>query len=469
MKETFINSTAAYCKDCGKYEPARIVSRDNIVYLERLCAKDKIHSVIIASDFSWYEERINHTTPIIQLKDALPIVKGCPYDCGPCSFHTAELRLPVFSITNDCNLNCPICFTYNRQDKKYYKSIEDIKKIIENILKRCENIEIINITGGEPTLHPDFFEILALFRSYGIPRITVNTNGVRIAEDLEFALKIKESGVQMVLSLHTLEPEKSELIYGADISALKIKALETLEKSDIPVTLLPVAIKGLNEPDVGKIINAYFFKDFVKSITVQNMTFTGKNGSLFKPRKHIAIDEVEKIIEKYSDGKIKQSDFFPLGAYHQLCYSAGYFIVNKNKIISLSKILPKKIFKEYTVKSYVLNPEREFEQHFREGLNNFWANNDTNENAVDDIRILKSFLKSLFPDNENITDTERKKRAESMIKMILIHPHMDEDNFDIDRVTRCADMVPDESGALIPACSYNLIHRAKDPRFWIGE
>ena len=465
MKEIFINSTAAYCKNCEKYENARIIARDGIIYLERLCPKGKIYSVPIVSEFSWYEKRLNHTTPFSSIENATQLNKGCPHDCGPCSFHTAELKLPVFSITNDCNLNCPICFTYNRQDKKYYKSVEDVKIIVDNLFNRYGKIEIINITGGEPTLHPDFFKIINIFKESGIQRITVNTNGIRIVEDFEFASKIKEAGIQMVFSLHTINPEKSKIIYGSDISELKIKALERFENLNIPITILPVCIKELNEEDVGEIIAKYIIKDFVKSVTVQNMTFTGKNGSIFMPRKHITIDEVEKVIEKFTSGKISQSDFFPLGAYHSLCYSAGYFITQNKKIISLSKILPNNKLTEYTEKSYILNPDRNFEQLFLEGLNKLWADNDNNSFS-EELKILKSFLKTLFPDNETISDEERKKRAELTIKMILIHPHMDSDNFDIDRVTRCGDLVPDESGSLIPACSYNLIHREKDSRFW---
>jgi hypothetical protein len=62
--------------------------------------------------------------------------------------------------------------------------------------------------------------------------------------------------------------------------------------------------------------------------------------------------------------------------------------------------------------------------------------------------------------------SERKALLERWIKMLLIHPHMDSDNFDIDRVSSCGDLVPDEDGRMIPACAYNLLYRQKDSRFW---
>jgi uncharacterized radical SAM superfamily Fe-S cluster-containing enzyme len=55
-----------------------------------------------------------------------------------------------------------------------------------------------------------------------------------------------------------------------------------------------------------------------------------------------------------------------------------------------------------------------------------------------------------------------------MVKPVTIHAHMDSENFDVARVSLCGDLVPHENGAMIPACSYNLLYRQKDPRFWTG-
>ena len=145
-------------------------------------------------------------------------------------------------------------------------------------------------------------------------------------QDAEFAEKIKESGVQLVLSLDTLDPDKSVLIHGRDITGLKEACLQRLETLNIPTTILPVCIKGVNEVEVAEIVHAYLRKPFVCSITVQNMTFTGRNGSRFEPREHITMDEIETLLS--SKPGIKEEDFFSLSSYHPLCYSAAYYIVH---------------------------------------------------------------------------------------------------------------------------------------------
>jgi 7,8-dihydro-6-hydroxymethylpterin dimethyltransferase len=457
----YLNATVAWCPECARTELARIVARESGVFLERVCPVNGSQRIKIVSDYRWYLERQGPPQTIIEPAWDGQGAHGCPQDCGLCAFHTAGIHLPVFSITNDCNLNCPICFTYNRPDHKYYKSVAEVQQIITHLIERAGNLELINLTGGEPTRHPQLFEIIAACQHPRIGRITLNTNGLRIAMEPGFAERLKAAGVQLVLSLDTLEPEKSRIIHGQDITVLKQKALAILEELNIPTTLLPVCIKGVNETDVVDIVHHYLKKEFVHSITIQNMTFTGHNGSVFQPRAHITIDEVEQLLA--TRGEMTPADFFPLGSYHPLCYSVAYYLVLQDRLISLSKLVDRTLLTRFSQDSYLLNAAPDFSTAFREGLNTLWA-------AGEDAGILKQlrqFITELYPSNQPLTAQERRTRTEKRIKMVYIHPHMDADNFDIDRVSRCGDIVPDESGRMIPACAYNLLYRQQDPRFWI--
>lgn len=459
----FINSTLAWCGNCKKVEYARIVADPEGVFMEKVCDKAGSQRTKLASDYSWYLGRMSRFRKIEPVVHAKKERKGCPEDCGLCTWHTTALHLPVFSITNDCNLNCPKCFTYNRPDRKYYKSIEETRDILKQIKISNPSVQLINMTGGEPTLHPQLFEIINVCREEGIKRITMNTNGLKIATDFQFAQKIKETGIQLVLSMDTLKSENSIKIYGTDIVDMKKKALETIEKLDIPTTLLIVCIKGINESEAADISSFYLKKSFIKSITIQNMTYTGNNGSVFEPREHITIDEVEKLLAVKEDFSV--SDFFPLGSYHPLCYSVAYYASVKEKLIPLTKILGVDLLINNSKNCYLLEPDKNFSRDFLEGLNRLWAEGEDEEIIL----ALKKTVKDLYPADREIAAEERTEKIESMTKMIYIHPHMDEDNFDIDRVSACGDLVPDESGRMVPACSYNLLYRQKDERFWKEE
>lgn len=460
-KETYLNASLAYCPVCGKVEQARILDVDNVVYMDRICEKSGPQRVKIAADSQWYRKRITSMPRISQVKKTNPAAAGCPFDCGVCSWHANGLRLPIFSITNACNLDCPKCFTYNRPDENYFKSVAETQDIIRHIVAQSGGVQLINLTGGEPTLHPHLFDILAVCKHEKIERITMNTNGLRLAKDDEFAGKLKENGVHLALSLDTLDPETSRAIHGKDITGMKLKALETIERLGIHATILHVCVKGVNDHETADIVHRYIKKDFVKSVTIQNMTYTGKNGSLFQPREHITIDEVEQRLCQKQD--FSPGDFFALGSYHPLCYSAAYYIVCGPVLFPLTRLVDREILHRMSEDSYTLNPANDFSGDFRDGINRLWAEG-VDENILSELR---QMIRQLYPDDRKISPQERSAVVEKRVKMIAIHPHMDEDNFDIDRVSRCGDLVPDESGHMIPACSYNLLYRRKDPRFWV--
>ncbi len=172
--EIYINSTLAYCTACKKTEFARITANNDGVFMQRVCPVSMPEPVKLASDYKWYMERTSKPQNINNIDCTRLSELGCPNDCGLCEWHTASVKLPVFSITNDCNLNCPICFTYNRKDKKYYKTPEDTQKILDKVFDNKEKRQIINLTGGEPSLHPDLLDILARCKAKGIERVTID-------------------------------------------------------------------------------------------------------------------------------------------------------------------------------------------------------------------------------------------------------------------------------------------------------
>lgn len=456
---TALGSTRAWCPRCAATEHAQITAHADGVYLERICPQQGTVAVRIAKDQHWYLARSAEPRAMATHPDAAPLRQGCPLDCGPCQCHTARLHLPVISITNLCNLNCPICFTYNRPDRAYNKSREELAAIIEHLIAAHGELELINLTGGEPTLHPELFSLLDLCREKNIGRITMNSNGLKIAADLDFAQGLKARGVQVVLSLDTLDPAKSVIIHGRDITAEKLAALARLEALAIPTTLLIVCIKGVNEEETGQLVRRFLAKDFVRGITIQNMTFTGQNGSRFEPREHVTLDEVEDLLVAH--GNFGKEDFFPHGAYHPLCYSVAYYLADGERLLPLSRLVEPRLLTKATANSYVLDGGEELAAALRAGIDRLWAEGEDEATLA----LLRRFIRELYPPG-GLSKAERQARAEALIRMVYIHPHMDEDNFDIARVSHCGDLVPDETGRMIPACAYNLLYRQRDPRFW---
>lgn len=456
--ETILSNTLAWCVRCAKAETARVVSREGGVFLERLCAAEPAPPVLLAASESWYRARVMRPRSIHRPVQPKASLEGCPRDCGPCARHLSDLRLPIFSVTNVCNLDCPICFTHNRPDLAYHKSLDDVARIADRILERNPAQTIVDLTGGEPTLHPQLPEIVALLRSKGFSRVMVNTNGLRLSRDRELAQALSRHDAHVVLSLDTLDPQKSRIIHGADIVEAKEQCLEKLQEFSIPTTVIFVAIKGLNDSELAPLAARLLARDHVLSITVQNMAYTGANGSRFPGDGRIAMDEVENLLCEVPG--ITAGDFLTPEGSHPLCYSMAWFAQDAGRLLSLARILPRKRLEGSSAGSYLPRLDAAMVEEFQSGLARAWSEGCDPE----DLKVLRRI--SLLAQDPQLSESDRARKLERSVKMVCVHPHMDGANFDLDRISHCGDLVPDESGSMIPACSYNLLYRERDERFW---
>jgi uncharacterized radical SAM superfamily Fe-S cluster-containing enzyme len=449
-KDIYINSTLAYCKHCGQSEMARIVAKKSGVFMERLCPTKGANSVKIAADYKWYMDRVTVPQNISRIKNAKKSQQGCPFDCGICEWHSGLIQRAVFSITNDIYCNYSGGSDSNRIDKEYYKSLEEIKKIINHVLEETGGIDIINLTGKESLLHPYLFDIIEMCKRQGIKQITIDTDGLKGFDDFEFAQKIKQSNVKLVLLLDTFNTSKSIKIHGIDVAKKKLETLQILESLNIPSDILLGYIKGINEEDIAGIAQEYIKKEFVRNIIIQDQIFNG--GNYYQSSCRGTIDEVEKLLA--TGENISQEDFSALATCHPLCSSVAYYIAHNQKIIPLSKILDKNDLIRISEKCCCPNPDKDFSRIFWDGVNRLWSDGENHAS----INVLKQFIKKIYPPNGELSINKRWEYAEKMIKAVFIHQYMDENNFDIDRVSRCGDIVIDKSDRLIPVCSYNLLH-----------
>lgn len=460
---TFLSASKGVCRECSRLVEVRYISQNDKVYLERYCDEHGTSRALVAESLAWYLKSLHF--PITTRVPQTTIRKHaeCPYSCGPCSFHAQRCNLPVFSITNCCDLRCPICFTYNRADRTFFMSPAEFDKHIDFVVESTGNVDLINITGGEPTLHPELFDLLKRADRPEIGRITMNTNGLQIAGNPEIARRLAEMGVYAVISLDTLDRQRSKILHGRDIVSEKKKALEYLEKYDVQTTLLVVLVGGVNEDELGDIVELALEKDFIRSLTIQTMAYTGQGGGNFSPRRHIPVDGVEKRIEIATNGLINMDHFFPLPTAHPLCYGVCYLLVDQhNGFLSFTDLFDSGTLASHLSEGYFLKPSDRLEQDLKHAINTLWSKGG-NE---DKLAMLKTLLKKIYPTGKQYSVSERQRLAETMIKTIYIHAHMDEDTYEIGRAMRCPDQVPVHAEKLVGACNYNLFYRMNDERFW---
>ena len=163
--------------------------------------------------------------------------KGCPFDCGPCPSHTQKIRLPVVTITSACNLDCPICYVHNKNDGAFHMGTEDFKRVLGHLRDdHGGELDIVNFTGGEPTVHPHFLDFLELAREAGIHRVTICSNGIRLARDEALVRRLAELGARVALSFDSFEKGADFELQGAHLLDIKMRCLDLLEKHDVTTT-----------------------------------------------------------------------------------------------------------------------------------------------------------------------------------------------------------------------------------------
>ena len=458
---TYFTTVRGMCRTCREIVPARVFFRDSQVWQESLCPTCKNEPALIAADEQWYLSNIVRALPDrAPLSCAKPPQKGCPHDCGPCTWHASPCQLPVFSITNDCELRCPICFTYNRADQIYHVSLDDMRKTVDWIIESSGPVDLINLTGGEPTRHPLLLDILRICRRPEIGRITMNSNGLRLAEDYELCEQLAELGVYVILSLNTLDADVSTRLHGRDLTDIKLRAIENLDSAGVRMTLLNVMIRDENETAITSIADLINRYDNILSLTVQTMTYTGQGGGQYDRQRHIPVDEAAHIVAEQFGCGLSVEDFISRPAAHPLCYQLCYLLKDGAVLTPLARLAASERISQLLHDSYLIRPQDNGD-FFIDMINELYAEGETEHLAT-----LRKLVERLYPSGKAVSDFERQKIAESAVRTIYIHAHMDENTFDCSRAMHCPDLVPAEPGRLIPACTYNLFYRRQDERFY---
>jgi 7,8-dihydro-6-hydroxymethylpterin dimethyltransferase len=461
---TYFTTVRGMCRTCREIVPARVFFRDGQVWQESLCPTCKNEPALIAADGQWYLSHAVGTMPdCAPLSFAIPPKNGCPHDCGPCTWHASPCQLPIFSITNDCELRCPICFTYNRADRIYHVSLEEMQKTVDWIVTASGRVDLINLTGGEPTRHPQLIDILRICQRPEIGRITMNSNGLRLAEDYSLCEQLAELGVYVILSLNTFDPVVSIRLHGRDLTNIKRQAIDNLDRAGVRMTLLNVMIRGENETAIAGIGDLMRNHENILSLTVQTMAYTGQGGGQFTRQRHIPVDEAARIVAQQFGGELSGDDFFGRPSAHPLCYRLCYLLKDGGQITPLARLASSERIASLLRDSYLIRPENDVD-FFTDMINDLYAEGETGHLAT-----LRKLVERLYPSGKAVSDFERQKIAESAVRTIYVHSHMDEDTFDCSRAMLCPDLVPAEPGRLIPACTYNLFYRQKDERFYVEQ
>lgn len=469
--EVFHSFSRTVCPHCGRLVDGARIIRSGKVFLRRECPVHGRSEGLISSDADWFLRSLSFVKPgSVPLEHSMPLDRGCPHDCGLCPDHEQHSCLPVIEITDHCDMACPICIVSNEQ--RWEISPAEFSGIIDGLLQKEGQLDTVNISGGEPTLHSSFLELVDLARRPGISRISVSTNGSRIASDPAFCEALAARNVYVNLQLDGFDDESLRSLRGAaGLASVKRQALANLEKAGVRTTIVATVARGINEEWVGECIRLLFEKDFLLSVMFQPAAYTG-TGSTFAPHDPldvVTIPDVIALAEKDSGGVLHGSDFLPLPCSHPSCFALTYLLKTADGFVPFSRFLDLPKYLDLVANRGTLVPDEGFEGAMREAIDTLWSSSGQLPERDRVLATLKRALRLMYPEEKVLEMEERLQIGEGLVKSIFIHAFMDPYTFEIERIKRCCTHYALPDGRLMPGCAHNQFHRAGIRRTADGE
>jgi uncharacterized radical SAM superfamily Fe-S cluster-containing enzyme len=462
--DRLLRTTTSLCAICKRATPAEVWRTDGRVVMRKVCDAHGPSEVLVSPSADWYEEVVGYAPVLAKPEARKPVEQGCPFDCGPCTSHEQQAQLPIVPITSACNLDCPICYTHNKNEGAFHMTEAQLDAILGHLRAADPEKRIINLTGGEPTQHPQFERIVERCAEEGIHRITVSTHGLRFLKDERILERLAKLGARVVLSFDSFKPETNQHMLGGNFLDAKLRVLDLLEKYDVETTLLPVLARGVNDDEVGAFVKLALGKNFIRSVELHTMTFTGHNGQSFDRAGRYTTYEVLRDLEAQTDGVLRVSDFVPSPAAHPLCYLVTYLLrLDDGRWLPFPRFMPGAELRELLAGMLYLEPTYAMEQRLGDVINRLWAGEIACDDEEQVLATLRRLTGAVF--ERGLAAADRLRRAEANAKAVYVHAHMDEETFDTDRIRQCCVGIREPDGTNVPSCAYNTLYRDRDARF----
>lgn len=461
---TFLGRTDSLCPECLELVPAKIIARGKRVYFRKRCKEHGLREDFVCSDVAWYDRYDYALPPRLPKFTAVRSSRGCPFDCGLCEEHEQHTCIGVLEITEHCNLTCPVCYADSSPSGKH-RSLEEVKRGIDTLVKAEGEPDVLQLSGGEPTLHPQFREIVEYALAQPIRYVMINTNGIPLARDpaLLEILAPHRDRVEIYLQYDGHFDEVHRALRGASLQSVKQEALSRIGQSGLHVTLVAALQAGVNDGCLGALLRLAEEHPYVTGLSLQPATYSGRVLLPESLEQRVTFPDVIEGLCEQSDGRFEKSDFFPLPCAHPNCHILALAFRRGGKLIPLTRFLSAKdnldllanglsftreegirLAKLYLARNEGCGPQC--------GPGGCGATTTGLANdglpAVHDLR--QSFLEGVLA---------KAIGAEQLLR-ITITSFLDAYNFDVRRVMKCCTHHVLPTGHIIPFCAYNVLYRS---------
>jgi len=445
----FLGQTTSMCESCLRLVPAKIIEQNGTVWYQKRCADHGVQKTLVSSDANYWKRCRDFLKPgDLPLQFQTRIDKGCPYDCGLCPDHEQHSCLALIEINETCNLTCPTCFAGSSPALSGQLPLATVERMLDTLVASEGEPDLLQISGGEPTLHPDLFAIIAAAKRRNIRHVMLNTNGIRIAADPNFAARLAESmpRFEVYLQFDALSRAALQTIRGADLRRTHAMALANLEKVGLSTTLVATVRKGVNDGEIGDVLRHAAQWRCVRGVNFQPVQDAGRNEDFVPEQNRIVLSEIRRaILDQWS--VFGEDDMIPLPCNPE-AISIGYGLRDGTAIRPVTHLFPQEMLVREAPNSVT------FESHpeMRARLIELLSLSCTGQRSAG---VLHEILCCL-----PLVELPAELGYDKVFRVTVVS-FLDRFNFCLAGVKRsCIHFVTPE-GRIIPFDTYNMLHRQR--------
>ena len=393
-----------------------------------------------------YVDAIKFNKPgTLPLEFSTEVKDGCPLDCGLCPEHKQHICLGLIEVNTACNLSCPICFA--DAGIGYSLTMDQVELMLDRFVETEGDPEVIQFSGGEPTIHPQILDMIQAAKDRGIRQVMINTNGVRIARDDRFLEQLAGLNPVIYFQFDGLRRETYRTIRGEDLLDQKLLALERMQGAGLDAVLVAAIERGVNVDEVGAILDFGLKHPAVRGVVFQPVTHVGRHMP-FDPMERVTIPDVIHGIVEQSNNSFVLEDFVPVPCCFPTCQVNSYIFVEGDTVMPLPRLLKVEDYLDYITNRAL--PKLPSSTDIQKALEGLWS-----ASAVPGTEATASLFQcACGPGLDLGNDLSPLKKH---IFQIAIKDFLDSYTFSVKQVMKCCVgiLVPD--GRTIPFCAYNTV------------
>lgn len=444
---TFYDVTRSICSTCLRRCEGKILLTEDRVLLEKWCPRHGKERVLLADDVAYWRAARERWLKPAEMPERFqtPMRWGCPYDCGICPDHQQHACVTLIEINDHCNLRCPICYAGSGPHRPGTRSLAEVEAMLDAVVAAEGHPDVVQISGGEPTVHPQLLQILEAAKARPIRHLMLNTNGVRLAQEPELAHRLAEfaPNFEIYLQFDSLRDEVLATLRGARLRETRQRALEHLEAAGLSTTLVVTLQRGLNDDEIGEIIEHALQWRCVRGVTLQPTQEAGRIEG-YDPELHrLTLTEVRRRIYEQSP-HFTPEDLLPVPC-HPDALVMGYALKLEDQVVPLTRYAD--------VDQLLAGPHNTivFEEipQLKEAVNGLFSTGIGPEDQIGRLGDLLCCLPRLSAPRLSYENIFR----------VLVVQFADVRDFDLRSVKRCCLFFAQPSGEMIPFDTWNLFYR----------